>query len=346
MVCPKCGSGVTSGASTCGICFYNLEQEAAAAVPTAFKIPTASAAPREEEYAPIPGIPGLDNRPPVDQQPAYPSVGAGGGSGDFRVSLTGEMIEVAVPTPRNMPSSPSARPPGGGPPPVPVGVRPPMGSPPPRPSGPPSRGSSSRTISARPAADEYAGRKSGASALVIGLVVLLLAGGGAGGWWWYNNRTNPKDQAVKVLTALKSQDWKALYPLIAFSASDKAKFPDAETFAKDANEKLGGNPQAKVGLDQVFSTLSDISAGEPTYNGDKAEVPTSSKINVGGMSVSLKGTAHLIKEGGIWKLNSTNGGVQDAMTIIDLVGKPDLGSMGGGLGNMGGGMKMPGLGGM
>src|SRR5688572_30761327 len=88
--CPKCGSTAPDDATQCSICFAALGAHASApapappaagipdAPPAAPTLTTASpigadpappqfgagvAVPREEEYMPIPGIPGVDNIP-------------------------------------------------------------------------------------------------------------------------------------------------------------------------------------------------------------------------------------------------------------------------------------------
>src|ERR1051325_2899992 len=99
MQCPKCGSGVAAEAKTCPICFADMEEVGRQQGPAGFQMPTASV-PREEEYMPVVGIPGLDNvRDPVAPPPNYLSpgigsapVGGGMGGGEVRVSLTGEVL--------------------------------------------------------------------------------------------------------------------------------------------------------------------------------------------------------------------------------------------------------------
>src|SRR5207249_2694650 len=106
MQCPKCGSGVGAKAASCPICFADLEDTGRQQDPAAFQMPTASV-PHEDEYMPVVGIPGLDNVPKVEAPPPnYLSPGIGSapamGGGEVRVSLTGEVLEVAAPTPRNI----------------------------------------------------------------------------------------------------------------------------------------------------------------------------------------------------------------------------------------------------
>src|SRR5258707_5004445 len=113
-----------------------------------------------------------------------------GGGGEVRVSLTGEVMEVMPPPPRNMPA------PGT----MPVGPRPPVG-------GRPGPGSRPATRQSRQEEDdEVLGRQKAGPMAAIVLVLLVLGGVGDGGWFWYNNRTNPKDQAAKVWATFKTRN--------------------------------------------------------------------------------------------------------------------------------------------
>jgi len=270
-----------------------------------------AAQPQSSQPPPPPsGIPGLSLPPPT--QPNYmtgapPAGGAGGG--EVRVSLTGEVMEVPQQSARGTGPGGYGPPPGAGP-----GPKRPGG---PMPAGPPR---------ARGAGIAYEEPKKKGSPVALILVLILLIGGGAGGWYWYNNRTNPKDQALAVYTAFfKDQDWKKLYPLVALSEADKKKYPDADTFEKEGASKITSNPLVKAGMDNLKSSLSDIAVGEPAVTGNKAEVPTSAKVAALGTTITMKGTAHMIKEGGVWKLDTTGDDSQNAQAVQDLLGKPEGG---------------------
>lgn len=245
------------------------------------------------------------------------------GGGEVRVSLTGEVMEVPQPTPRAAGPGPAGSRVGPGPAPGPA---------PRRPAGP-----GAPRVRGGMEYDET--QKKGNPAGIVFLVLLLLIGGGFGGWWWYNNRTNPKDQALAFYTAFfKDQDWKKVYSLAALSEEDKKKYPDAEAFAKDGASKIASNPMAQAGLAQLKNMLSDISVGDATITGNKADVPTSAKLSVGGNDITLKGTAHMIKDGGAWKFDTTGNDQQNAQAFADLIGKPEgMAGMMGGMGGMGGG---------
>jgi len=189
---------------------------------------------------------------------------------------------------------------------------------------------------------EEAPSKSGSAVGVIILVLVLLAGAGAGGWWWYNNRSNPKDQAIKVFNAyFKNQDWNAAYQLTALSDSDRKKFPSGDSIKAEFMK----NPAAQAGFSQLSSAITGVTAGSPTINGDKADVPLSSTLKspMGGMEVKLNGTAHLIKQGSIWKLDLTTGTeLEQTQRFMDML-STDIGKM---MKNLGGSGGMSGFGGL
>jgi len=140
---------------------------------------------------PVAGIPGIDNNKPKEEAAAVPNylsgnAGLGGGSaaaGEVRVSLTGEVLEVAQPS---RPASASAgmpqpvRSPGGGAAPV-------------------------RSSYSRPAFVQEPAKSGGSPA------VLLLGGGGAAGWFFWQKSHGPAVPVERLFTALKNKDWKTMY---------------------------------------------------------------------------------------------------------------------------------------
>jgi hypothetical protein len=307
--CPRCGSGVSETAEKCPICSAPMGEVVEAAPAPTVGSTTAGH---------LPGLP-----TPVQEQatPNYlnpgsaaaPASGGGMGGGDVRVSLTGEVMEVAPPSPRG--SGPG----GYGPPPT-AGPPRPGGAP----AGPPTR---QRYGAAREIPEET---NNSAKIIRIVCLVLLLAGGAFGGWYWYNNRTNPKEQAVTFYQAtFKDHDWKKSFAVCAFDAEDKKKFPDADAYAK-YNEEQMQKPLIKAVFDQI-GQISDFKADEPTITGNTATVPTSSKISIAGRDIALKGSVKMIKEGGQWKVDFTGNDNEDNMVLYGIFGKPE-----GGVGGMGG----------
>jgi len=185
-------------------------------------------------------------------------------------------------------------------------------------------------------------KSSGTGAIIaIVLVILLFVGGGIGGWYWLMHRTNPKDQAVAFYSALIKQDAKAMYPLIELSDETKKAAPNADSFAEQTTAGVQqysqANPIVAQGL-EMLKSISDIQAGEPVIDGDKAEVPVSSKMSIMGQQITMKGTAHMVNRMGIWKIDARTNSLTDMEKVgKDLLGKPDLSGFGGG-------MKPPGAG--
>src|SRR5437763_1526546 len=104
MECPKCGSELVARSTSCPICFFNLMESTHSGAPAGLALPKMPAILREEDYMPAAGIPGLDNNPQAGPQPNYLNPGMQpaqtASSGEMRVSLTGEVIEMEAPAPR------------------------------------------------------------------------------------------------------------------------------------------------------------------------------------------------------------------------------------------------------
>jgi len=280
--------------------------------PTGYGQPEASPPPMQGYHLPPmqqgyqqPTMPGPGPVPPAPR-PMNPGA---------RVSLTGEVIDSSMPQ---------------GPPPSYVGgsgaTAPPRG---PQPGGP----SRPTTTMRRPEA-AVPERSGGNPAIGIVVALVLVLGGGFGGWYYWMHRTNPKDQALLVYKAYLSQDYKTAYALTALSPEDAKKFPNAESFASErekAVDKLLGSNPAFANLKSAIqesakSAAASASVGEPVVNGDKADVPTSCQMTIMGQSFGMKGTAHLINESGVWKLDLTTP-ASALQNQIDLQGKPDMSGM-------------------
>ncbi len=321
-LCPRCGSGAPEGAPECKICGSPMGSGSAAATAAA----AAAATP-----APVAGLAGIAATP--ETQPNYLSGGGGmgggggggmgggggggmdgGGGGDVRVSLTGEVMEVPKPSVRGTGPGGYGPPPGAGPAGGKGGKAGPAGAPRPRGAG---------------LAYEEEKKKSSPVGMIL-LVILVLAGA-AGGYWWYNNRTNPKDQALLVYKSLVKRDWKNAVDVMAFNGS-----VDKDAFVKGADD--GYNRSAAMmppGAQEALDSM-EITVGEPALSGGKADVPTIGKLTLAGRSITLKGVAHMTKQGGAWKLDLTTTkpddqtGVQKA--LAEMIGRPDTIDAGGPIG--------------
>ena len=118
----------------------------------------------------------------------------------------------------------------------------------------------------------------------------------------------PEAQALKIYKALRDQDYKALFYLLAFTPKGKATLTTADQFAIDTQKGYDGSfktLQEKETMDRIFKSISDIMIGEAVIAGGKAVIPTSAKITANAPTQTFKGQAHLINEEGVWKLDLT-----------------------------------------
>ena len=327
VTCPRCQQPVDETVrSTCPLCFSPIpqavQQAAQPAAPLAAPGPEPSSPSAGQSYygqPPQPVAPGAHQQPPAygaypypgQQQTPVPMPAAHRPplNPGARVSLTGEVIDPGAPV---------------GPAPGYVG-----GSPvaPSRVGQPPA---ASRTqVPQRRESAPAAERPGSGNAVGIVLALLVLIGGGVGGWYYWMHRTNPKDQALAVYKSYLSQDYKAAYSLSALGPTGKKNFPDADSFATAQqtaiNTFLTKLPFGSSLLDSLKAAATTAAVGEPVVTADKAEVPTSCTLTFMGRSVKMKGTAHMVNDGGIWKMDLTADNTQEATNAgRDLVGKPEL----------------------
>lgn len=268
-----------------------------------------------------PVLPGMGQPPQMPPPQAAPPPAAPGyapGAAPrpgVRVSLTGEVIDDSM---TNNAPPPSYVGGGAAPPPRPVGTARPTGM--------------NRPVQETPSSG------SGAGIAIVLVVILLLGGVGFGGWWFMTHpRSNPKENALHVYTAMLKGDWATAYDYM--DKSGASNVPSKEAFVKLQEDQINANPTAKMGIDLLKNSTSDYKVGEPVINGTEADVPTSCKMTIMGQSLTFKGTAHMVYRGGKWLLKVGGDYSSGLKSGQDLIGKPDNlpGGMGGG-GMMGGGM--------
>ncbi len=332
--CPTCSSPV------------NDEPQTAPAAGPGVLTPGIPGLPTPQAAPGIPGLPTPAQQPvpnylnpgaaPLGGAPmAAPTAGApmGGGGGEIRVSLTGDVFEVPPPTARG--AGPGGYAAGGGKPGTPpLPTRGPGGRGPGGPGGP---AGSARPRYGLPSASAEE-KKSASPVIAIVFVLLLLGGGAFGAFWWLNHRTDPKEEALAIYKSVVALDFKGLYTKVALTSADKAKYPDAETFASLMETQMNADPNAAM-VKSILAKITDVQVGEPAITGNKADVPTSMALDMGAQKIPFKGTAHLVREWGVWKLDA-GGDYSGMKTGQDLVGKPDLAALGSaganlqGLGNL------------
>jgi hypothetical protein len=237
--------------------------------------------------------------------------------GNTRVSLTGEVMEVAPPTPR--PTGPSGAP---GPPPR-AGMH--------SPSAGPAR--PQRYGAAREVPQE---KKSSAGAVVGVIVLLLVLGGGAFAWWKYQSQRGPVIATEKIVAATQKNDWVTVFKMVEWPpemASGLANWPGGKDVAI---QQMASFVQA--GAANVKYTNPKI--GDVVITGDTATV----KVTM--TAESPKGTKtetdnlHLKLVNGEWRLDIAK--QMSEAGSGSLGGGMGMGGMGGGMGGPGGGVSAPG----
>ncbi len=332
--CPKCGSTAPDDATQCSICFAALGADQSApppappavgipdAPPAALPLPTTSpmgadpspqhfgagvAVPREEDYMPIPGIPGVDNIPkdaPSPYSQPNPPAPMGLGGAPQRMTLAGDMIDDSAQS--------SLGHPGTG---APMAAGPPRGPSTMRQTAPSTTPGARRggSIHSRPAAMEGREAKGFPVATVL-VILLLLVGGGSFGYWFWQKQQAPKRAATQFLEAFQKKDWKTFYNLIELPAEQKAQVTE-EQFVTG------------MGMVGNMITVKKYEIGEVTKDGDtakvKATVTVSSTVSLPGLPAGEKtNTSEMPFKNfnGKWKLDATSA----------RPGIPGLGGMGGG----------------
>ena len=127
--------------------------------------------------------------------------------------------------------------------------------------------------------------------LWVGLLVVGIMAG------CHRTPTDPRPAVLAYYVALSKQDWKAMYPLTAFSAEEKDVYKNADDFAQKMEKQLSVDMPSKQGFDYL-KRLSDISVSPATIQGDKAEVPTAATLRYQGKILRFHGIAHMIEIGG------------------------------------------------
>ena len=140
----------------------------------------------------------------------------------------------------------------------------------------------------------------------------------------------PEAQALRIYKALRDQDYKALFYLMAFTAEGRKSLTTAEAFAIDMQKGYESSfkvPAEQEQTDKIFRSISDIMIGEAVITGNKAVMATSAKITVNGVTPTFRGQAYLIKDDGVWKLDLTfTDDVEKsvAQRVSEILGKPDV----------------------
>lgn len=286
VTCPRCRQPVDESVrTTCPLCFAPVPQNA-----------TTGSSPNSGQGSasnlPVPPLPpvGASWQPqaPVPTQPPLASPPAY--SPGTRVSLTGEVIDS-----------------------------------PPAVSNPSSAGQAPRLPTAQAAQTQQTQSRRGITIVVTAIVVIAILALAAGGWF-IMNRTNPKDQALTVYKGFLAGEYKTCYQYCAFGPENLKRYPDADSFSRQIDEavtKITANPVLEGIPAAMKAAAATATVGEPVINGNKADVPTTCRATLVGNEVTFKGTAHMVNQWGVWKVDLTSDAPEDTdKTWKDLVGTP------------------------
>jgi len=140
----------------------------------------------------------------------------------------------------------------------------------------------------------------------------------------------PEAQARRIYQAIRDQDYKALFYLMAFAPKAKETLTTAEAFAIDFKSGYDASfktPEDHERTDKILHSISDIMIGEPVVTGNKAAIPTSAKITGNGVTLTFRGQANLINDGGVWKLDLTftdDSEKATAQRVSEIFGQPEI----------------------
>lgn len=139
----------------------------------------------------------------------------------------------------------------------------------------------------------------------------------------------PASQALRIYKALGAQDFESLFHLMAFTEQQRAGLTTAKQFALDMRTGYEGGfktPEEKARADAILKSITGIMVGEAVISGVHAAVPTSARITIDGQSRTFKGSANLILDKGVWKLDLTfdeDGAKAMEKRSSELIGQPE-----------------------
>lgn len=147
-----------------------------------------------------------------------------------------------------------------------------------------------------------------------------------------NKVATPAAQALKIYQAVRDQDYRAMFFLLAFTPRDRATLTSPDKFALDVRkgyDESFKSAKEKAESDALLASISHIKIGNPVISNGRAVIPTASNITINGKAYKFNGTAYLILDDGAWKLDLTIDQSSEkamAQRISELMGKPDLGN--------------------
>jgi hypothetical protein len=138
--------------------------------------------------------------------------------------------------------------------------------------------------------------KVGVGCSVASLVFLF----GLAYFMFYHQVEEPKKQALAFYRALHDQNWRKLWYLTRFTGRESRVWRTPEIYERDMLQNLL-DPDTRLAFND-FSEVQDFAVANPRFEIDGAHLSTTATITRNGRVLHLNGSAHLIEQGGTWKV--------------------------------------------
>lgn len=131
---------------------------------------------------------------------------------------------------------------------------------------------------------------------------------------------DPRTATQALLETLRMQNWHQFYYLCVFERGEEKSARAASEFDGELRKYVSSNSHS-IEISRVFSAMTEIQIGAPSISGNSATVPTSWECHIDGETIALSGSAHLIKENGLWGLDELSGeGHEEGWAMAELIG--------------------------
>ncbi len=132
--------------------------------------------------------------------------------------------------------------------------------------------------------------------------------------------SDPAAVAREALTSVGHTDWRRFYYLAAFEPNHGHTAREADEFVSEIQRGSASNPSFRQ-FESALNRMTGITIGKPNLYGDTADASSSATIQLDGETLSLKGTAHLVREHGRWLIDlTTHPGHGQTWAFDELVG--------------------------
>lgn len=127
---------------------------------------------------------------------------------------------------------------------------------------------------------------------------------------------SPSSAAQAAMEAFHNQDWRSLYYDCVFEANEHKSPSEADAFTREISRSamLVNNPLSRFGL---MRSATQFAAEPATVIGNQIDVATTWTVPYQGEILTLRGRAHMVRQGKLWQLNLTD---ESAQSLDDLLG--------------------------